>query len=272
MIYSTYYEPTIMTIKKILQKTQKYIPDNLLQQIQNLNSTLLYEVILRFRSQPLELSSKSAMVFSPHQDDETFGCGGMIALKRGQLTPVTVVFLTDGQGNGGSKSSIKEEIIQIRKQEAESALKILGVKQSDIYFLDKPDGTLLDLHSELRQKTIEQIMELLKKYNPQEVYVPHYKDCHRDHEATYILVKEAIAQLKAEVELLQYPIWIFWRAPLFIMLKLKDIAAARKLSITEVQTQKKQAIASYNSQLESLPRNFVNRFLGSYEIFFKVEL
>ena len=91
-------------------------------------------------------------------------------------------------------------------------------------------------------------MELLTKHNPQEVYVPHYKDCHCDHEATFILVKEAIARLKMKVELFQYPIWVFWRAPLFIMLKLRDIAAAKRLSITEVQTRKKQAIVSYDSQ------------------------
>ncbi len=35
-------------------------------------------------------------MFSPHQDDEAFGCGGMIALKSEQGIPVVVVFLTDG--------------------------------------------------------------------------------------------------------------------------------------------------------------------------------
>ncbi|MBF2066352.1 MAG: PIG-L family deacetylase [Calothrix sp. C42_A2020_038] len=261
-----------MTIRRVLQELYKFLPNDLVQRLQYLNSSLVFNLILRFQSQPSKLNLKPAMVFSPHQDDETLGCGGMIALKREKGVPVTVVFLTDGQGSGGSMSKIKEEIIQIRKQEAQSALSILGVDSSDVYFLDKPDGSLRDLLGESKQKTIEQIIELLKKYKPQEVYVPHYKDCHRDHEATYTLVKEAIAQLGVDVDLLQYPIWIFWRAPLFIMLQLKDIAAARKLSITEVQSRKQQAIASYCSQMQMLPRQFLNRFLGSYEIFFKVEL
>jgi N-acetylglucosamine malate deacetylase 1 len=261
-----------MEIKKTLKEIQHYIPESLLQYVQKLNSAFLNFIIIRFYSQALELNSKSVMVFSPHQDDETFGCGGMIALKRQQGAQVKVVFLTDGQGNGGSKSNIKDEIISIRKQEAELALNVLGVERSDILFLDKQDGTLLYLNLESRQKMIEEIMELINQYNPQEVYVPHYKDCHCDHEATYTLVKEAIARLKTKVEFFQYPVWVFWRAPLFIMLKLKDIAAAKKLSITKVQTQKQKAIALYDSQIHSLPRGFVDRFLGSYEIFFKVEL
>jgi N-acetylglucosamine malate deacetylase 1 len=261
-----------MNVKRILQKSQKLLPGRWLYEIQNLHSNLMFRWILRLKSQPLILSQKSAMVFSPHQDDETFGCGGMIALKRKQGVPVSVVFLTDGQGNGGLKVNSKDKIIEIRKQEAEAALQILGVEANQIHFLDKQDGTLQYLHSDSKQKTIEQIIQLLIDCQPEEVYVPHRKDCHCDHEATYALVKEAIALSKIQVELLQYPIWMFWRAPLFIILKLKDVAAARRLSIAPVQLLKEQAIASYCSQLESLPRGFIKRFLSSYEIFFKVEL
>ncbi|NMG06428.1 PIG-L deacetylase family protein [Brasilonema sp. UFV-L1] len=260
-----------MKTKEILKFFQKLIPMNLLYLLQNIHSSLLFRWILLKGSEPIGFSKKSAMVFSPHQDDETFGCGGMIALKREHGIPVTVAFLTDGQGSHGPDSQIKEKIIQIRKQEAVKALEILGVETSKIHFLEKPDGTLQDLQKEQREQTIQQLAELLILYQPEEVYVPHRKDCHKDHEATYELVKEAIAQVKIKVELLQYPIWLFWRAPLFIMLKVQDIAAAYRLSIESVQEKKNRAIASYCSQLENLPRSFVKRFVGSYEIFFKAE-
>ncbi|BAZ42234.1 LmbE family protein [Calothrix sp. NIES-4101] len=260
-----------MTVKQILQKLQKVLPSSWLYLLQDIHSYLMFRWILKVQSQPLNLSSKSAMVFSPHQDDETFGCGGAIALKREQGTPVTVVFLTDGQGSGGAEALTKEKIIEIRKAEAEAALNILGVPSSDIHFLDRTDGTLRDLQGDSKQRTIAQIVELLQRYKPEEIYVPHCKDCHRDHEATYTLVREAITHADIEVDLLQYAIWMFWRSPLFIMLKLEDIAQAYRLNITPVQTQKKQAIASYYSQLRCLPRSFVKRFQGSYEIFFKVE-
>jgi len=260
-----------MNIKMYLKYLQKLVPTALLERMQYIHSSLLIRWILRQGSQPLTFSQKSAMVFSPHQDDETFGCGGMIARKCEQGIPVIVVFLTNGQGSGDADTESRNKIIQIRKQEAIKALNILGVETSAIHFLEKVDGGLQALKAEEKQEAIAQITKLLQHYQPEEVYVPHKKDCHRDHEATYDLVKAAIKQAKIQVELLQYPIWLFWRAPIFIMLKLPDIAAAYCFSITSVQEKKNQAIAAYTSQLESLPQNFVKRFLGAYEIFFKVE-
>lgn len=257
-----------MNLKMHLQQIQKFIPYSWLESLQYLHSRLLFQWIIQNGSQSLKFSQKSAMVFSPHQDDETFGCGGTIAWKREHGIPVIVTFITNGQGSSNSEDG-QNQIVQIRKQEAVNALGILGVKPSEIYFLEKPDGKLPDLDNEERQQTIKQIAELLNRYQPEEVYVPHRKDCHRDHEATYQLVKDAIAQAEITVELLQYPIWLFWRAPLFILLKLQDIAAAYYVSISSVQDKKNRAISAYYSQVSSLPPGFIQRFLGSHEIFFK---
>ncbi|MBD2354834.1 PIG-L family deacetylase [Tolypothrix sp. FACHB-123] len=257
-----------MNLKMHLQRIQTFIPHNWLEHLQYLHSRLLFQWIIKNGSQPLKFSQKSAMVFSPHQDDETFGCGGTIAWKREHNIPVIITFITNGQGSSNSEDG-QNQIVQIRKQEAVNALEILGVKPSEIYFLEKPDGKLPDLDNEERQQTIKQIAELLNRYQPEEVYVPHRKDCHRDHEATYQLVKDAIAQAEITVELLQYPIWLFWRAPLFILLKLQDIAAAYYVSISSVQDKKNRAISAYYSQISSLPPGFIQRFLGSHEIFFK---
>lgn len=259
----------MMNVKIYLQQLRKLIPNSWLEHLQYIHSSLIGRWILRWGSKPLAFSQKSVMVFSPHQDDETFGCGGMIALKREQGIPVVVVLLTDGGGAVSSDIGSQNAIIQIRKKETVTALSILGVESSEIHFLDKPDGKLRDLNREERQQTIVEVAELLRYYQPGEVYVPHRKDCHKDHEATYEIVKEAIAQAKITVELLQYPIWLFWRAPLFILLKLHDIAAAYRLTIGSVQDKKTRAIASYPSQIQCLPRGFIQRFLWTEEIFFK---
>ena len=125
-----------------------------------------------------------------------------------------------------------------------------------------------DLNNQEKQQIISQVAGLIQYYQPDQIYVPHRKDCHRDHEATYQLIKTAIAENAIKVELLQYPIWLFWRAPLFILLKLQDIAGAYCFDITSVQENKKQAIACYTSQINSLPRGFIQQFLSCYEIFF----
>jgi N-acetylglucosamine malate deacetylase 1 len=258
-----------MNIKKALKEFQKLIPSRWLESIQHIHSSLVFEWILHNGSQPLALSQKSAMVFSPHQDDETFGCGGIIALKREQGIPVVVVFITDGQGGGVVNPNSQRTIVEIRKEEALTALGILGVEPAEIYFLEKPDGTLPYLENQDREQTIEQIATLIQKHQPEEVYVPHRKDCHRDHEATYELVREAVAKVGNKVEFLEYPIWLLWRAPLFILIKFQDIKAAYHLSITSVQQKKNRAINSYGSQIGSLPHNFTKRFLGTNEIFFR---
>jgi LmbE family N-acetylglucosaminyl deacetylase len=258
----------MVSIKDNLKNLQRLIPPEWLYFLQNIHSKLLSTWIVKHGSQPLTVSQKSAIVFSPHQDDETLGCGGMMAQKRQLGIPVAVVFLTDGQGGIASEAD-KRKVIQIRKQESLKALSILGVNPSDIYFLDKIDGGLKDLDSQAKQQTIDQISELIRLYKPGEIYVPHYKDCHQDHEATFKLVKEAIAQTKVNTELLQYPIWLFWRAPLFILLKLSDITTAYHLSIASVQEKKQQAIAAYSSQVQNLPSGFLKRFLSLDEIFFK---
>jgi N-acetylglucosamine malate deacetylase 1 len=260
-----------MKMRKKLRGLKKIIPQQLLDRIKYLHSYLLNKWIVNCRSEILGASHKTAMVFSPHQDDETFGCGGMISLKREHGIPVAVVFLTDGRGCGGSQPLPEEKIIKMREQEAVTALQILGVKSSEIHFLQKPDGQLQNLESEDKRKTIAEVVELIKLYKPEEIYLPHAKDSHKDHQATYELVKEAITQAEIAVEILQYPIWLFWESLLFVQFKFDDIADAYRLSISSVQEQKNRAITAYRSQLECLPQGFVELFLGSYEIFFKVK-
>lgn len=50
---------------------------------------------------PLDLTlARKVLVFSPHPDDETLGCGGTLA-RLAQMCPVKVALVTDGSGAGG---------------------------------------------------------------------------------------------------------------------------------------------------------------------------
>lgn len=253
-----------MENRKIISKLREVVGAKL----RSIYAGVLCRWISLFKSQPLAVSQKSAMVFSPHQDDETLGCGGMIALKRSLGVPVEVVFLTDGR-YGRPDWITPETIIDIRQQEAVNALNTLGVARKETHFLNQLDGSLQNLSNDQRQHIVDQLVQRLKSFKPEEVYVPHRKDNHHDHEATYTLVKEAIAASRMQVELLQYPIWILWRNPLSFSLKSEDIADAYRLKIDAVKDRKKQAIETYNSQMTSLPNGFLARFFLPYEIFFK---
>jgi N-acetylglucosamine malate deacetylase 1 len=261
---------------KNIRDFKNFVPETLLEKLRYWHYKLVSKWIINFHSQNLEISQKSTIVFSPHQDDETFGCGGMISLKCQQQASVVVVFLTDGHKCGSYQDISQSEIIALREQEALKALQIIGVETSNIHFLRKPDCELKNLSENEREKTIDQIMELIKTHKPEEVYVPHCQEVHPDHHATYELVHTALNRLYTQAqitaELIQYPIWLFWSSPLFIQLSWQDIAAAQRLEISAVQDKKRQAIAAYKSQFECLPHNFINLFFGKHEIFFKTKL
>ncbi len=249
--------------------------------LRSLGIKLQFYWLLYAGSKPLDLSQKSALVFAPHQDDEVLGCGGIIALKREQGVPVKVVFVTDGGGSHKGNSKItREEIVQIRKQEALTALNILGVESKDVHFLNKCDGVLHKMTEAEQQQTLEEMAQLLGHFHPQEVYVTHSKDRSPDHETTYQLVTEAIAKAGVKVDLWQYAIWLLWDSLLFRDLKLEELTGAYQLAIHKVQSKKEQAVKTYRSQYlpidaEStdtvLPANFLWRFFLPHEVFFKTD-
>ncbi|MBD2292670.1 PIG-L family deacetylase [Anabaena sphaerica FACHB-251] len=248
---------------------------------QDFMSMSQFRWLVHIGSRPMEITQKSAMIISPHQDDEVLGCGGVIGLKREQDIPVQVVFMTDGAASHSWHPDFKSgEIVTVRRDEALTALSILGVDSSQIHFLDNPDSKLRFLNATERQKIIEKLAQLLQSFQPQEVYVPHRKDRTKDHEATYELVQEAIILSGIEVELLQYPIWILWHSRLFRDLQLQELSNAYRLSIHPLIDKKKQAIAAYRSQYTPIDMHsspilksaFLKRFFLPYEIFFKSDL
>ncbi|MFB2767987.1 PIG-L deacetylase family protein [Pelatocladus sp. BLCC-F211] len=247
------------------------IPSQILGKLSNtlqfIEVEILFDWILPKKSQTLTVTQKSTLVFAPHQDDETLGCGGLIALKRELGVPVKVAFLTDGHK---SYLDIKpEDIVQVRKQEAQEALNILGVAPSDVYFIDQPDGELRQLSNEQKLHTINQLVQLLQSFQPEEIYVPHQKDQHPDHEATYDLVKDALNKSGIKAQLFQYQVWLFWGRPVLFQIDLKKLGQSYILPIKSVVEKKRQAIQVYRSQHHIFPRTFIKRFFKSKEIFFQ---
>lgn len=239
--------------------------------LQYFHALIISRWLYSFNSKTFSVTNQSVMIFSPHQDDETLGCGGLICLKSQLNVSVKVVFITDGQKSHENTPWIKPpaNLIQVRKQEAINALNILGVKASNVEFLDLIDGTLSSLTNEQRLDAVSKISKLMQRCQPKEVYVPHRHDNHPDHESTYKLVQAAINLSEMQVELWQYPIWIFWESPMFFKTKLQDLAGAYLLSIDSVVSQKEQALTQYKSQHPILPPRFIKSRFVPYEIYFK---
>lgn len=151
----------------------------------------------------------SAIVFAPHPDDETLGCGGTIALKSEAGTPVACAFVTDGSTSHRAFMDA-EALGNLRMSEAVEAAAVLGLAREDVHFLGFPDGGKWEYHhTELKVRALK----LLERYQPQEVYVPYRIDGNRDHEATYGIVRSAVETWSKGAMICEYPIWAWNQWP-----------------------------------------------------------
>ena len=145
---------------------------------------------------PLDLTlAHKVLVFSPHPDDETLGCGGTLA-RLAQMCPVKVVLVTDGSGAGGLPAGAGA----VRQLEFVKALAVLGI--NDSIQLNQPDG-FFDGSAELA----EVIKTLLEGYRPDWVFLPSPLDYHRDHVRIAAFLEPLCRSADSVKQLLFYEIW-----------------------------------------------------------------
>lgn len=151
--------------------------------------------------------TKRIIVFAPHPDDETLGCGGTIAKRLFEGYDVLIVIMTDGRHAFSKVLNIytnpaPEELKEIRKEEVKRATKILGVPEENLIFLDFEDGTLNSHEKQVEEK----VAEILEKNSHVEVYLPCKQDCHPDHHLTNRVVKKSIQKLGISTQKYHYSI------------------------------------------------------------------
>jgi len=245
------------------------MPAGRLNALRKLHSAAVFGGIARFGSERMDANRKPTIIFAPHQDDETFGCGGLIALKRDCGAPLKVVFITDGSGSHGTVGAPERERLRaVRQAEAHRAGAILGLGPDDVLFLGYPDGALNRMSRQQRDEVIGSLLPILSTFRPEEVYVPHRHDRHSDHEASYRLVMTALERAGLPVAVFQYAIWMVWWSALGWRLRRGDLSGAKVLDIKQVIGRKQAAIDAYRSQHQVLPEGFMARFLSPYEVFF----
>lgn len=101
------------------------------------------------------------LIISPHMDDESMGCGGLLAKFPEECT---VVVVAEGD--------------ETRRREFANAMKTLGVTKT--IELGFPDGSVNDHMTEIVRK----LDEICSDLEPDELYLP-YPSLHQDHIAAY---------------------------------------------------------------------------------------
>jgi LmbE family N-acetylglucosaminyl deacetylase len=166
---------------------------------------ILFFNILGFflKKEVRELTMKNTdnvIVFSPHADDETIGCG--ITMKRHSDAggKVTIVNITDG---GRSKTNTRQkDVKEVRRRELFSIARKLKAKE--IHFLGFPDRELADHNEELQEK----LYEVLQTNRPNIIYVPFFCDFHIDHVMTNVALEQALSRLCFPVEIRCYEVQV----------------------------------------------------------------
>lgn len=237
----------------------------------------LCRLVLKFVSSPYRLDDGVTLVIAPHQDDETLGCGGLIARKRNEGLPVHVVFLTDGSASHPNHPKFTADAIAaLRNQEARKSLSILGVESCAIHFLNEPDGTLSTLSTERHTALVQQLKRLIIEINPHKILLPVHGDGSSEHEAAFQFVISAVKCSGLSCELWQYAVWAWWNP--ILLLRLVFLQPHRhRLPLEDYKLVKERALANYCSQTEplapwteaTLPAELLNQFRGDAEYFFQ---
>ncbi len=179
------------------------------------------------------------LVIAPHQDDETIGCGGLIAraVSSGHKVIVQHIF----KGNSGIAGTPRGAP-RTRNDEVAKAARILG-------FTTLENFNFTDRSYPGQGSIIERLAACFAEYAPGIVLCPHGQDSDKEHELVHACCKEALwlSQTKGylpkgkyndqETLLLFYEVWSPISAPAFY------------LDITAHIEKKKAAIAVFQSQL-----------------------
>lgn len=240
--------------------------------------------------------NQSTLVFAPHQDDETLGCGGTILRKRALGASVKIIYTTDGSAS--NKIMAKDELAALRINEAVTACELLHVSRSDIAFLGFEDGKL----NQCIDAAVEKVTDILQQERPKQLFIPYFRDEHKDHQATNQIVITVLRNLHLDTIVYEYPVWVWYRWP-WIKLrsgrrkKLKtisnnvginlDMRAELKyaVDVADVLAIKYAALAQHKSQMTQLiphlhwktlgdisDGEFLGCFFYPYELFYRHRL
>jgi LmbE family N-acetylglucosaminyl deacetylase len=118
--------------------------------------------------EPIETwTGRTVMFYTPHPDDETFQCGGIMKLLTDNGNTVIVVIYTNDNKGSMDLEMTRERLARIRRAEEEEACRILGVPKENIIWLGYEDG---DLEYADPQRLRGEACRLMKMHRPDAVF------------------------------------------------------------------------------------------------------
>jgi LmbE family N-acetylglucosaminyl deacetylase len=172
------------------------------------------------------------VVISAHPDDMEIGMGGTVAKLTQAGNDVTSIILTDGGGSANPFSLTRSQMVELRKQEAQSAAKQLGVNQT--LFLEVADLKDTAQYEAAKRK----LQKYFESSKPDEIYTLHPD---LDRHPTHQLAGRITVESTPRVTVWAYEVWgLFSKWD-----RLEDIS--------NEMGQKLRAIHEHKSQIAALP-------------------
>lgn len=180
------------------------------------------------------------LVVAPHPDDESIGCGGLIAVLRRLGVTVHVVFVTDGAGSHpSSRDYPSARLAALRRQEALAALDVLAVDGEAVTFLGLQDRFVPVEGAPGYAEAVGGARACLDRLRPTTLVIPDPADSHGDHRAVARIWRAAALGAAEPPRLLDYLVWAGAEMSTDPRLRL-DIGPVRDL--------KRRAVAAHRSQ------------------------
>lgn len=188
---------------------------------------------------------QTLLVLGAHPDDETTGCGGLVALCATSGADVHVVVATAGEATAGSPLA-PAETGRRRVAELEEACRLLGARPPVV--LGHPDGAVADHVDALAAELAHHVRAI----GPDAIALPWFLDGHRDHRA----VVDALARagIPPATELWGYETWT-------------PLPPNRLVDITAVVDTKAAAMAAHRTAHLAFDLSAMaglNRYRGAY--------
>jgi LmbE family N-acetylglucosaminyl deacetylase len=215
------------------------------------------------------LGGRRPLILAPHPDDESLGCGGLIAAACTAGLPPAVAILTDGAASHPqSRTHPPARLAAIREGEALDALRLLGLAENNCFFLRAPDTQLV-----ADGALIDRLTGIAEQQGCGIIIGPWAGDPHCDHVAGADAAQALAARL--DLPLLSYPVWGWLREDGALLAQ--ALARGVRLDIRAQLAAKGRAVAAHASQYGDLitdspdgfrlPENLLEIFARPYELF-----
>jgi LmbE family N-acetylglucosaminyl deacetylase len=148
------------------------------------------------------------LVLAPHQDDETLGCGGLLATASRLGLKPRVAYLTDGAASHcGSRAWPAARLSRARRCEALSALSLLGVPRQCVRFLGWADARPFAADDPRYRQSLAQVARWVARFGARSIWAPWRGERHCDHIAAARFARDLCGCLAQRPVCMDYLVW-----------------------------------------------------------------